>query len=115
MYQYSYADILADAVTDARARERQALDEAAIRLRHAAEKLPGSPEETLALQGVTTLWAALIADLAQPGNALPDEIRAGLMSIGLGVMAEAQRIALGQSRDLEGIADICAIVRDGLQ
>ena len=115
MYQYSYADILADDADDARARERQALDAAAARLRHAAEEQPGSPAETAALQFVTTLWASFIGDLAQPGNALPDGLRAGLMSIGLGVMREARRIALGQSRDLAGLADICAIVRDGLR
>ena len=115
MYQYSYADILVDDAGDARARERQALDQAVARLRHAAEQRPGSPAETEALHFVTALWAAFIADLAHPGNAMPDDLRAGLMSIGLGVMAEAQRISLGQSRDLAGVAEICAIIRDGLR
>ena len=115
MYQHSYADILADDAVDARAREREALDEAAARLRHAAEERPGSPAEAAALQFATTLWGTFIQDLAHPGNALPDTMRAGLMSIGLGVMAEAQRIEQGRSRDLGGIADICAIVRDGLR
>ena len=44
MYQYSYADILADDADDARARERQALDQAAAMLLHAADGRPGSPE-----------------------------------------------------------------------
>ena len=115
MYQYSYADILADDADDARARERQALDQAAAMLLHAAEGPPGSVEEGKALDFTTELWAAFIKDLAHPGNAMPDELRANLMSIGLGVMAEGRRIALGDSRDLAGIADICGIIRDGLK
>ena len=37
------------------------------------------------------------------------------MSIGLGVMAECRRIALGESRELAALADICGIIRDGLK
>ena len=114
MYQYSYADILADDATDARARERQALDQAAAGLRHAAEREPGSLEETRAIGVTTALWASLIKDLAHPANAMPDALRAGLMSIGLGIMSECGRIGRGESRDLAGLADICCIIRDGL-
>lgn len=115
MYQFSYADILADDVDDARARERQALDQAAAMLLHAAEGAPGSTEEVRALDFTTELWAFFIKDLAHPGNAMPDALRASLMSIGLGVMAECRRIALGETRDLAAIADICGIIRDGLK
>ena len=115
MYQFSYADILADDADDARARERQALDQAAAMLSHAAECAPGSIEEAKAVDFTTELWALFIKDLAHPGNAMPDALRASLMSIGLGVMAECRRIALGASRDLAGIADICGIIRDGLK
>lgn len=115
MYQFSYADILADDADDARARERQALDQASAMLLHAAEGAPGSTEEAKAVDFTTELWALFVKDLAHPGNAMSDELRASLMSIGLGVMAECRRIALGQSRDLAGIADICGIIRDGLK
>jgi flagellar protein FlaF len=115
MYQFSYADILADDADDARARERQVLDQAAAMLLHAAEGAPGSPEESKALDFTTELWALFIKDLAHPGNAMPGELRASLMSIGLGVMAECRRIALKESRDLAGLAEICGIIRDGLK
>ena len=115
MYQYNYADILADDADDARARERQALDQAIALLLHAAECEPRSPEEVKALDFTIELWAFFIKDLAHPGNALPDQLRANLMSIGLGVMAECRRIALGESRELAALADICGIIRDGLK
>lgn len=114
MYQFSYADILADDADDARARERQAFDQAVALLRHAAEGRRGAPDENRALTFTTELWATLITDLAHPGNAFPDELRANLMSIGLGVIAECERITRGESRDLAGLAEICGIIRDGL-
>lgn len=114
MYQFSYADILADDADDARARERQALDQAVALLQHAGERAAGSPEATKALDFTNDLWAFFIRDLAHPGNAMPDELRANLMSIGLGVMAECRRIALGESRDFASVAEICGIIRDGL-
>ena len=114
MYHFSYADILADDADDARARERQALDQAVALLLHAAEGQVGSPEEVKALDFTTELWAFFIKDLAHPANAMPDQLRADLMSIGLGVMGECRRIMLRESRDLVGIAEICGIIRDGL-
>ncbi len=115
MYQFSYADILADDADDARARERQALDQAVALLLNASEYAPGSPHEVKAVEFTIELWAFFIKDLVHPGNAMPDELRANLMSIGLGVMSECMRIARGQSRDLTGIAEICGIIRDGLK
>ena len=105
MYQFSYADILADDADDARARERQALDQAVAMLLHAAEGAPRSPEEVKAVEFTTELWALFIKDLAHPANAMPDLLRANLMSIGLGVMGECRRIMLRDSRDLVGGAD----------
>lgn len=114
MYQNSYAEILADSSADARAVERQLLDEAVARLTLAAASAPGSNDEAQALEFTTRLWALFIRDLANPGNDLPAHVRAALMSIGLGIMAEAQRIELGLSRGFLDLADICGIVRDGL-
>lgn len=114
MYQFSYADILADDADDARARERQALDQAVALLLHAGDSPRGSQEEAKALEFTNDLWAFFIRDLAHPGNAMPDELRASLMSIGLGVMGECRRIACGESRDFAGVAEICGIIRDGL-
>jgi flagellar protein FlaF len=114
MYQFSYADILADDADDARAREHQLLDKAVALLTHAADSAPRSPEVTRALDFTTELWAVFIKDLAHPANAMPDQLKADLMSIGLGVMGECARIMMGQSRDFVALADICGIVRDGL-
>jgi flagellar biosynthesis activator protein FlaF len=114
MYQFSYADILADGADSARAREHQLLDQAVALLTHAAESDPRSPAVTRALDFTTELWAVFIKDLAHPGNAMPDQLKADLMSIGLGIMGECSRIMSGKSHDFAAVAEICGIVRDGL-
>lgn len=114
MYQFSYSQVLADDPTDARQHERRAFEHAIGLLAAAEGTEPGSPAELKALEFVNQLWAVLIKDLAHTGNDLPAEVRAGLMSIGLWVMSEAQRIETGQSRHFAAIAQVCGTIRDGL-
>lgn len=114
MYQFSYSQVLADDPADARQHERRAFEHAIGLLAAAEGTEPGGPAEVQALQFVNQLWATLIKDLSHAGNDLPPEIRAGLMSIGLWVMSEAQRIETGQSRNFGAIAQICGTIRDGL-
>jgi flagellar protein FlaF len=114
MYQQSYAEILADSATDAREQERLALDHAVTLLERAVGTPAGSPEEARAMDFTTQLWSVFIKDLADACNGLPDLMRAHLMSIGLGVMAEIKRIQARESHDIAAVAEICAIVRDGL-
>lgn len=114
MYQASYLEVAADSPADARANERRALDHACTLLLAAQEAGPSSPAAGAALSFVSDLWAIFIGDLADPGNELPDDLKARLMSIGLWVMREADRIAVGDSNDFVGVAEICGMIRDGL-
>lgn len=114
MYQFSYSQVLADDPVDARQHERRAFEHAVGLLAAAEGTEPGSAAEAKALEFVNQLWSMLIKDLAHAENDLPPETRAGLMSIGLWVMGEAQRIEAGQSRQFAAIAEICGTIRDGL-
>ena len=114
MYQYSYSEILADSATDARADERRALDRAVRLLNHAVDTPPRSTEEIDALSYTSQLWSIFIKSLTSPENDLPAQLRANLISIGLGIMSEIVRIDTGESRDFASLAEICAIIRDGL-
>ena len=114
MYRFSYAEVLSDSPSDARAAERRALDQAVTLLEQAENTPHQSLEEQMALEFTTQAWALFIKDLARPDNDLDPQLRADLMSIGLGVMSESQRIAAGQSRDFLALAEICGIIRDGL-
>jgi flagellar protein FlaF len=114
MYQFSYAEIVEDTAQDCRARERRAFDRAISLLKVAKEKGVRSREAVEALLFLRRLWSALMDDLGSPENGLPQALRASLISIGLWVMKEADQIRLEQSDNFDGLIEINAILRDGL-
>ena len=114
MYQHSYAEVLEDDQRDARRTEAMALDHAVTLLRRADGLSSPSVPGVQSLHFVRELWAMFINELVSPENALPKELRANLISIGIWIVKEADSIRLGKSTNYGGIADICGIVRDGL-
>ncbi|MDB5641084.1 MAG: hypothetical protein JWN07_401 [Hyphomicrobiales bacterium] len=114
MYQFAYEEIIEDSSTEARDREVAAFDEANRLLESAIRGGPRSEDFSLALRFNEELWMILMEDLAHPDNKWPDVTRASLISIGIWVLKEIERIRRGQSSGLKAIADINAIIRDGL-
>lgn len=115
MYQAGYAEVLEDASSVARSYERQAL-ERAIELLRVAEKCGRRSREAIeALLFVSRLWNILLQDLASPENALPVELRANLISIGIWVLKEAERIRREESDNFAGLIQICDSIRGGLK
>jgi flagellar protein FlaF len=114
MYQFSYAEIVEDTAQDCRARERRAFDRAVSLLKLAKQNGLRSREAVEALMFLRRLWSALMEDLVSPENGLPQALRASLISIGLWVMKEADQIRLEQSENFDGLIEINAILRDGL-
>ena len=117
MYQMSYAEILEDDQTAARRIEAMALDRAVELLADAAAAGGPSPsrEGVEALHYTCQLWMLFAKELATPENALPEELRARLISIAIWGLKEADAIRLGRSTNYAGIAAICASIRDGLR
>ncbi len=114
MYHVSYAEVLSDSPGDTRSAERDALDHAIALLDQAGRSEGSLAQAQEAVAFTNQLWATFIKDLARPDNDLPPKLRADLMSVGLGIMSETQRISSGGSRNFTAIAEICGIVRDGL-
>lgn len=114
MYQAGYAEVLSDASDVARSHERRAFDRAIELLGAAQERGPRSREAIEALVFVTRLWSMMLEDLASPENGLPAELRAGLISIGIWVLKEADRIRREESDNFAGLVEICGRIRAGL-
>ncbi|MDR3407197.1 MAG: flagellar biosynthesis regulator FlaF [Methylovirgula sp.] len=114
MYQFSYKEILDDCAQDARARERLAMQRAIELLELAQQRGVKSMEAAEALNYLNKLWHLFIDDLAKPENDLPDALRAELISIGIWITNEINRMRLGKSDNFGGLIEICAIIRDGL-
>jgi flagellar protein FlaF len=115
MYQFSYAEVQQDDVADSKDRERQVLDKSIKMLEDARDNGPRSREAIEALFFVNRVWVRFIEDLGSPENELEQELRANLISIGIWVLRETEKIRIGESENFEGIIDISSIIRDGLQ
>lgn len=115
MYQFSYADIQTDSVADARDRERQVLSRSVELLAKASAAGANSYEAIEALNFTNRVWTSLMDDLGNPENALPKELRANLISVGLWVLREAEDLRQGRADSFDGLIEVSQIIRDGLQ
>jgi Flagellar biosynthesis regulator FlaF len=115
MYQFSYADVQEDGVAEAREREREAITHSINLLRLAKTKGTGTREAVDAVYFVSRLWTRFVEDLASPDNQLEQELRANLISIGIWILKEADKIRRQESDNFQGIIDISSIIREGLK
>lgn len=115
MYQFSYGELVDESPEEMRARERQAMDQVIAMLRRAAEDGLGSRSMVQALYDLHRLWSIFLEDLSGPDNGLPDNVKAGLVSIGIWVTKEIERVRTGGCRDIAPLIEINEIVRDGLK
>ena len=115
MYEFAYNEVIEDSRQTMRARERQAMDRVIAMLRTAQEKGPGSRERVEALFYLRRLWMIFLSDLNDPNNELPEQLRAGIISIGIWMMKEIDRVRGGATTDLTPMIEINALIRDGLK
>ncbi|MGA8582938.1 MAG: flagellar biosynthesis regulator FlaF [Roseiarcus sp.] len=115
MYEFAYNEVIEDSRQTMRARERQAMDRVIAMLRTAQEKGPGSRERVEALFYLRRLWMIFLDDLNDPNNELPEQLRAGIISIGIWMMKEIDRVRGGATNDLTAMIEINALIRDGLK
>jgi len=115
MYTFSYAEILDESGDESRGREQLALDDALELLTVAESRGPQSPEALEAIRYIQKLWNFLISDLADPQNALTEQLRADLISIGIWVIREADRILNDPTRTFAALIEVNRTIRDGLK
>jgi flagellar protein FlaF len=114
MYQFSYEEVVEDSPLEMRAREYDALGRAVELLEAVREAGPASPEAHKALTYSRGLWTIFLDDLGSKGNDLPEDLRAQLISIGIWIMKEVERLRTGASTSFDDLIEITAIIRDGL-
>jgi flagellar protein FlaF len=99
MFEFAYNDIIEDSPRAMRAQERQALNSIIVLLREASLKGARSLEAVNALYQLRRLWAVFMDDLKSPENGLPPSLRARLISIGIWVNKEIDRLRTGACED----------------
>ena len=115
MYRSSYAEVMEEAPAERRADEREAFRLVLELLRAAEAKGVRSNEATAALVSLGRLWSTLLEDLARPQNDLPHDLRAGLISVGLWVLREADAVRQRQSSSFRGLIEVNEMIGAGLQ
>jgi flagellar protein FlaF len=115
MYQAIYAEMAEETTANIRDNERQAFERAIALLRSAQKKGRGSRESVDALLFLSRLWSILLEDLAHPDNGLPEELKAGLISIGIWMLRRADDIRLGKEQDFQPLIDVSESICSGLR
>ena len=114
MYQSFYREVLEDDPGLLRSHERAALLRS-IQLLEKAEKAGVQSREAVeALLFMQRLWQFFLEQLASPENQLPPKLRADLISVGIGLLRQAEAIRLGQSRDFASLREISQTIANGL-
>ena len=115
MQRTAYSDIDQDDLSAERRNEAMALDHAITMMREGEEKGMGSLEAVKAGHFVRRLWLYLLNDLSLPENALPEQVRADLISIGIWALKEVDRIERGEASSFRDLIDIMQTLRNGLK
>jgi flagellar protein FlaF len=115
MYQLSYAETVEESSRECRDRERRALDRSIALLEKAEGAGGGSAAAMEALRFARRLWKALIEDLADSENDLPDVLRGDLISIGIWILREADALEAARSNGFRSLIEVSAMIRDGLK
>ncbi len=114
MYEFAYNEIVEESSRSMRAQEARALDRVISLLREAQSAGPKSRQGINALYQLRTLWTVFLEDLNGAENGLPTALRARLISIGIWVVKEIERLRGGDECDLTPLIEINQIIRDGL-
>jgi flagellar protein FlaF len=109
-----YDAMIEDSGREARVREQQALNHGIDLLRQFQDGGLDAPAEAEALLYIRRLWTFFIQDLANARNGLPEKLRADLISIGLWVIKEADRIREDEADDVGELLAINTVIRDSL-
>jgi flagellar protein FlaF len=114
MHRQKYAEIVDDSPQVARGRERALLLNVVAKLDQAKRGGVASREAVEAIYFLRRVWSALLVDLSHEDNALPDTLRASLISIGLWINREADLVDAGKSSNFDGLIEINRMIADGL-
>ncbi|GLR85174.1 flagellar biosynthesis regulatory protein FlaF [Bradyrhizobium iriomotense] len=110
----AYEAVVEDSSLEARGRERMALTLGIDRLERLGKGSFSAEDLVETLLYVRRLWAIFIEDLSHPENGLPEQLRADIISIGLWVIKEADRLRAEKSNDVVQLVEINRVIRDAL-
>ena len=114
MIQFAYSDVLEDDQTSAKEREFELFQEG-IGLMKASDAEPAHiGKRAEAIYYNSRLWTRLLDDLASAENALTDELKANLISIGIFVIKHFGKMREDKSLDFSIAIELSETINRGL-
>ncbi len=114
MYRRFYSEVIEDDPQSARANERAVILHSIRLLERAEEAGPKSHQTVEALLFLRRLWEFLLIDLGDTDNQLPPKLRADLISVGIGLLRQADAIGRGELSDFSSLKTVSQTIADGL-
>jgi flagellar protein FlaF len=113
MQHARYFEMLEDDQAEARACERLALERSIELMLHVQANATPSARAA-AVSFAFKLWTLLLEDLAAPSNALPKDLRAQIISIGIWVLRELESIRNEPTKQFTDVIAVSKAIKDGL-
>ncbi|MBA5723546.1 flagellar biosynthesis regulator FlaF [Candidatus Liberibacter sp.] len=113
--RHFYDEALQESSIEARRRESLVLEKSISLLSTARHCDRNSREIIEALFYTNRVWTTFIQDLNSFENQLPKDLKINLISIGLWILKECDRIRRNESNNYQGIIDVISIIKDGLK
>ena len=115
MSKASYNEMIEESAASGRQQEAAAIAHS-IELMSGADAENANPKDAvIALHFTRRLWELLLRDLASPENGLPRSLRADLISIGLGILRDLEKVRQRQKESFETTISLSKIIYEGLK
>lgn len=114
MFSQAYSESMEDGQDDARSQEREVLG-TSIRMMRASDAAPENYAKRVeAIYFTTRLWTHFLNDLASAENVNSDEMKAGLISIGIYIMRHIEKMRRDRKENFGTIVEVSKTIYDGL-
>jgi flagellar biosynthesis activator protein FlaF len=114
-YRLHYAEIQSGSQVDSRGLERGLLLRSVAMMRDSMDDPQSHAKAIEARHFSNRIWTALLQDLSSRDNQLPNETRAGLISIGIWVLRELEALRDADSVAFDDLVEITGMIAEGLQ
>ena len=114
MYTSYYAESSQLSGSCQKSSEVEAINHLVESLKQAKARGIQSPEGIKALYQTNLVWSYLLEDLIKPENALPDQLKADLVSIGIFILKEVGRVRQNESDSVDTLIELNAMISTGL-
>ena len=115
MFNTAFSEALEDDQGQARAHERDLLDEATENIRRSVASLDDVNLRINAIQFNMRVWSFFLQDLSSEENEMPNELKASFISIGIFVLKHLQKMRIDGSLGFDPIIEINQTIAKGLQ